>query len=355
MRQVALVLSMLLLLAATPAADARMLFDTAGAAAEPRQMSRLPGWVQVALDSAPLYPSDASARPSLRLARHTFLRVLDGGAARLQVDVYDEAGATRRHGWIDADDVLPSAPGTDWLVAAHPTPLFPTADADAAARRHLGRFAALQRVAGPLHGRVQVRVYRSDFTVLDEGWVDQAHTGPALPPLAPVPALERGPDERGPLSALQPDVFLDATARAARAAAARTGVPASVTVAQAILESDWGRSGLAQNAHNYFGIKAVGRLGTDGVVWMPTAEYDADGELYETVSPFRAYRSLTDSITDHDRLLQTSSRYADAMRAANDPRAFAARLYEAGYSTDPEYADKLIALMDRYDLYRLDA
>src|SRR6185436_7065939 len=89
--------------------------------------------------------------------------------------------------------------------------------------------------------------------------------------------------------------------------------------------------------------------------WMPTSEYDESGELYQTVSPFRAYKSMADSMTDHDRLLQTSSRYAEVMRAANDPRAFAALLYDAGYSTDPAYADKLIALMDHYDLYRLAA
>jgi flagellar protein FlgJ len=60
-------------------------------------------------------------------------------------------------------------------------------------------------------------------------------------------------------------------------------------------------------------------------------------------------------MTDHDRLLQTASRYAAAMRASNNPREFASRLYEAGYSTDPQYADKLVALMDRYNLYSLDA
>jgi flagellar protein FlgJ len=59
-------------------------------------------------------------------------------------------------------------------------------------------------------------------------------------------------------------------------------------------------------------------------------------------------------MTDHDRLLLTSH-YSAAMRVANDPKRFAQELYAAGYSTDPAYADKLIALMDRYDLYRLDA
>jgi flagellar protein FlgJ len=102
-------------------------------------------------------------------------------------------------------------------------------------------------------------------------------------------------------------------------------------------------------------MKAIGNMGSDGVVWMPTSEYDAAGNLYQTVSAFRAYTSLTDSLTDHDRLLQTASRYAAAMRASNDPKQFAQLLYAAGYSTDPAYGDKLITLMDSYNLYRLDA
>jgi flagellar protein FlgJ len=149
--------------------------------------------------------------------------------------------------------------------------------------------------------------------------------------------------------------FLSVVSGAARTAQSQTGVPASVTVAQAILESDWGRSSLAQNANNYFGIKAIGKLGTDGVVYMPTSEYNDAGDLYQTVSPFRAYKSLADSITDHDRMLQLSTRYAKVMQAKSDPKAFAALLYDAGYSTDPAYADKLVALMDRYNLYSLDA
>jgi flagellum-specific peptidoglycan hydrolase FlgJ len=77
--------------------------------------------------------------------------------------------------------------------------------------------------------------------------------------------------------------------------------------------------------------------------------------MYQTVSAFRAYASLTDSLTDHDLLLETTSRYASAMRAAQDPKQFATLLAKAGYATDPAYADKLIALMDRYNLYQLDA
>jgi flagellar protein FlgJ len=169
------------------------------------------------------------------------------------------------------------------------------------------------------------------------------------------PVQQAGLDQHAAGVVLSADEFLAATTQAARAASQHTGVPVSVTVAQAILESDWGRSELTTSANNYFGIKAFGALGSDGVVWMPTAEFDQQGGVYQTVSPFRAYRSLTDSVLDHDLMLGRSSRYAQTMQAANDPREFATRLAQAGYSTDPEYADKLIALMDRYDPYRLDA
>jgi hypothetical protein len=321
-------------------------------------MTRLPNWVQVSSGSAPLFAADSgSMLAGSKLARYTFLRVLGGGTSRLQVDAYDENGAQGVRGWIDAEYVLPSAPGTDWLVASTATTLWRGADGAADSVRSLDRFTPLQLVDGPVGNRIQVRVYRSDFSVLDQGWVEQAETGPALPPQARVasPTGERSLGARTLSGANLQQSFIEVTAQAARTAAAQTGVPASVTVAQAILESDWGRSQLAQDANNYFGMKAMGTLGTDGVVWMPTAEYNAAGELYQTLSAFRAYKSLTESMTDHDRLLQMASRYAAAMRAANNPQEFASRLYEAGYSTDPQYADKLVALMDRYNLYSLDA
>jgi hypothetical protein len=366
---VCLALSSLALLAfAAPAAQARTLFDIGQATyavdnadAATVQMSHLPTWLQVAGAPVLLYAADTGSNSALasgqRLPRNTFLRVLGGGTSRLQVETYDEYGSgLGLRGWVDPGDVLPSAPGTDWRVASKATSLWRSPDADADPLRALDIFTPLQLLDGPVQNRILVRVYRSDFSVLDQGWMDLADSGPALPPQTRVPApySDNGTGLRGAFGANQQQAFLDSTAQAARAAALQTGVPASVTVAQAILESDWGRSLLAQDANNYFGIKAIGSLGSDGVVWMPTSEYDSSGQLYQTISAFRAYKSLVDSMTDHDRLLQTASRYAPAMRVSNDPRQFAARLYEGGYSTDPAYADKLVALMDRYDLYRLD-
>jgi Mannosyl-glycoprotein endo-beta-N-acetylglucosaminidase len=346
---------------AAPAAQARTLFDAASdmeTAVATVVPSHFPSWVQVAVASAPLYFADtASDQVASHLPRQTFLRVINSGAARLQVEAYDESGAPGQQGWVDPNQVLPSASGTDWLVSSTATTLWSTSDAGAASARNLDRFTPLQQVAPPVRGRIPVLVYRSDFSgVADQGWIDASSAGPALPPQVRVPApTDRPVGLRSVSSTSQQQAFLDAAAQAARVATAQTGVPASVTVAQAILESDWGRSLLAQSANNYFGMKAMGSLGTDGVVYMPTSEYDADGALYETVSAFRAYTSLADSMADHDRLLGTASRYAQAMRAASDPRQFAALIAQAGYSTDPAYADKLVSLMDRYNLYQLDA
>jgi hypothetical protein len=340
------------LLVVTPAAHAR--FEPS---AETLELTHLPGWVQVATDDAPIYVSDTGrGATGPRVPRFTFLQVLGGATQRLQVAVTNDRGQVVQQGWVDPERVLPSASGRDWQVTAEPATLYSGADAASSRLRTLDRFTPLQQTDGPVQGRIEVRVYRADLqAVIDRGWIDQAATGAAFAPTLLVPDPNGGLARRPSSAPDQRQAFLNAAARAATSASARTGVPASVTVAQAILESDWGRSTLAQSAGNYFGIKATGGLGNDGVVWMLTDEYDAEGQVFETTSPFRAYRSLADSLLDHDLMLRGASRYASAMQARNDPRQFAQLLAEAGYATDPEYADKVIGLMDRYDLYRLDA
>lgn len=348
---------------ATPASDV-----TATPTAEPadldvatvapsQTLGHLPSWVQVAVASGSLYAADSSSDQVLeKLPRYTFLRVIGAGASRLQVQAHDANGTPRQTGWVTAEQVLPSASGTDWLVAARATTLWSSTDANASAVLNVSRYAPLQRLDGPQLNRVQVSVYSADFAkVLGTGWVDLSSTGPALPPETRVAAPSDRTFANRATGALDQGAFLQAAGESARQGQAATGVPASVTVAQAILESDWGRSVLSQDANNYFGMKVMGTLGNDGLVWMPTSEYDSSGRLYQTTSAFRAYKSLTDSMIDHDRLLQLASRYSGAMKARNDPKQFASLIAQEGYSTDPSYADKLVALMDKYNLYQLDA
>jgi flagellum-specific peptidoglycan hydrolase FlgJ len=143
--------------------------------------------------------------------------------------------------------------------------------------------------------------------------------------------------------------FISKIAPAAMAAQRRYGVPASVTIAQAIDESGWGRSTLATHDHNLFGIKGSGPAGSTS---LPTQEYE-NGQMVSQISPFRVYHSITESVDDHGRLLATSGYYQRAMANRGNPNAFAQALTGV-YATDPQYGDKLIALMRQYNLYRYD-
>jgi LysM repeat protein len=155
-----------------------------------------------------------------------------------------------------------------------------------------------------------------------------------------------------PLDAGYRQDFIAAAVGPAQQSQRETGVPASVTIAQAIHESDWGISKLAREANNYFGIKATGKSAAD-VYWIATWEV-VDGEDVMVQAPFQAYQSLDDSFADHGRFFLRNPRYAAARLVANDPRRFAQAIADAGYATDPAYAAKLIRLMDQYDLYQYD-
>jgi hypothetical protein len=279
--------------------------------------------------------------------------VLEPGANRIQVEVFDEAGQATAQGWVDVTMAAPSAPGTGWLVNTQPTPLLEAARAEAPVTRSLPLHSPLQQTGNAVDGYVPVRLYSADFSrVLGAGWVLHEATGPAYAPSVRVRA------DSGASTALAEPVqqqdLIETVGAAARLLARQTGVPASVTIAQAVLESDWGRSQLARQANNYWGVKALGRPGDAGVIWLPTLEYDAEGNTFEELAPFRAYSDLMEALRDHHRLLVELPRYRAAMAVASDPRAFARKIAEGGYATDPAYASKLIALMERYDLFRYD-
>jgi LysM repeat protein len=148
--------------------------------------------------------------------------------------------------------------------------------------------------------------------------------------------------------------FIQAAVPLAQDAQRQTGVPASVTIAQAILESDWGTSRLTRAANNYFGIKAIGNPNAGDVYWSDTWEV-VDGEDVVVRAPFQAYKTAWDSFLDHDQFFLRNRRYAAALLVTSNPQEFAQAIAAAGYATDPAYADKLIALMDRYRLYQYDA
>ncbi|HEX5291584.1 MAG TPA: glycoside hydrolase family 73 protein, partial [Streptosporangiaceae bacterium] len=143
--------------------------------------------------------------------------------------------------------------------------------------------------------------------------------------------------------------FISLVAPGAMAAQQRYGIPAAVTIAQAIDESGWGRSVLATADHNLFGIKGAGPAGRD---MLPTREHE-NGVWVTRTAPFRVYHNVAESIEDHGRLLATDPAYRHAMASRGRPDAFATALTGV-YATDPGYGSSLIALMRLYNLYRYD-
>jgi flagellum-specific peptidoglycan hydrolase FlgJ len=183
-----------------------------------------------------------------------------------------------------------------------------------------------------------------------------AHAPATHPPApahaAPAPAYHRHvqptvPAAHAPSSQ---QAFINAVAPGAMAAQQQWGVPASVTIAQAIEESAWGNSGLAASYHNLFGIKGSGPAGS---VMLPTQEFQ-NGQWVTVDAPFRAYHNMAESISDHAQLLATSGYYTHAMADRHSADAFAGDLTGV-YATDPHYGSNLISIMRLYNLYRYDA
>lgn len=131
----------------------------------------------------------------------------------------------------------------------------------------------------------------------------------------------------------------------------------SVIAAQAILESGWGQSKLASPPyHNLFGVKAgSGWTGTSET--FTTKEF-VNGQYVETKATFRTYPSWSESIADHGKFFTSTAwrtqNYAN-YRAAKDYKTALAALQAAGYATDPNYASKLTAVIERFGLNRWDS
>jgi flagellar protein FlgJ len=125
-----------------------------------------------------------------------------------------------------------------------------------------------------------------------------------------------------------------------------TGIPAHFMVAQAALETGWGRAELRRAdgtpSHNLFNIKA-GSDWKGAVVEVPVKEY-ANGRAYTENARFRAYGSYEEAFRDYANLLRNSPRYAEVL-GQQDGAGFARSLQQAGYATDPMYADKLARII----------
>lgn len=146
------------------------------------------------------------------------------------------------------------------------------------------------------------------------------------------------------------NAFIDSIGAGAVQSMRDTGVPASVTIAQAILESGWGKSGLSKDHFNFFGIKGKGTAGSANL----TTDEFMNGKWIKVKADFRKYNSAAESLTDHANLLAKGKPYTKAMSHKDDPNQFAHDLTGV-YATAPNYGDKLVEIMKQFDLYRFDA
>ena len=124
----------------------------------------------------------------------------------------------------------------------------------------------------------------------------------------------------------------------------RYHIPASITLAQGLFESGAGRSELTRRGNNHFGIKCHG--------WTGRTTYHDDDKDNEC---FRAYDSAYESFEDHSKFLAGSQRYRSLFRLKQtDYKGWARGLKDAGYATNPQYANKLIEIIQLYKLYQYD-
>ncbi len=132
----------------------------------------------------------------------------------------------------------------------------------------------------------------------------------------------------------------------------RTGVPASIKLAQGLLESNAGRSDLARKANNHFGIKCGGRWEGD-TFEKKDDDRDASGRII--ASCFRKYKKAKDSWVAHSEFLRDSYRYRNLFSLEKtDYKAWAKGLKKAGYATKGSYAEDLIRIIETYELYQYD-
>lgn len=143
--------------------------------------------------------------------------------------------------------------------------------------------------------------------------------------------------------------FLNKTKPMVIADMKKTGILASLTGAQAIIESNWGNSGLTQKANNLFGMK--GKYNGQSVTMLTTEYYN--GVKKRVYADFRKYPSWADSIADHSDLFNRLSRYKN-LRGETDYKKACRYVKEDGYATSPTYTTTLINTIEKYKLYEWD-
>lgn len=144
-------------------------------------------------------------------------------------------------------------------------------------------------------------------------------------------------------------IFINKVKDGAVSAMSKYGILASLTIAQAILESGWGESELSKSANNLFGIK---RWGYPDYIELPTTEY-RNGQATKEEAEFRKYPSWDYSIADHTAFLLQNDRYKNLI-GVKDYKQACTTIHQDGYATDPNYANLLIQIIEENNLQKYD-
>jgi hypothetical protein len=149
----------------------------------------------------------------------------------------------------------------------------------------------------------------------------------------------------------QPTSYIETYQKIAIREMHRSGIPASITLAQGILESSWGNGSLALNANNHFGIKCKSTW--NGLTFFIEDDDFKNGKLIK--SCFRSYDNAEDSYIDHSEFLTDNPRYERLFTyVPTDYKKWAHGLKKCGYATDKKYAHKLINMIKKYKLHEFD-
>jgi len=145
-----------------------------------------------------------------------------------------------------------------------------------------------------------------------------------------------------------PQNFVEKLAPLAQRVGSNLGIDSRVLLSQSALETGWGQKVLqcadGSSSNNFFNIKADDNW-TGAVVKVPVIEYQ-NGVAVREWANFRAYNSPEESFADYARLIANNPRYQQALQCADNPRAYVKALADAGYATDPRYAQKVLAVFD---------
>lgn len=144
--------------------------------------------------------------------------------------------------------------------------------------------------------------------------------------------------------------FVDTIGPIAQQVSSKYNILPSVMIAQAILESNYGKSLLSQEANNIFGVKLVRGYASYEI---ETKEFDENGNAYFVKAAFSKYDSVNESINFYGYMMSNSSRYKDIV-GVRDPLTAITIIKNGGYATDPEYVNKVMSVINRHDLTRFD-